>query len=170
MDLLDTLNLPQNGEILSQGAEALIVKTTFGSRPAILKQRFRKHYREKQLDERLSSSRVKEESRMMLRVMKEGGAAGGGGEGGRRVLECPAVYGVDVRQWKIYMEFISGSTLRATLISLHQQQKQQQQQQGGAAEKVTVEDNGNQTLPSSSSTANTSLNTQGNGKDPTQGE
>jgi TP53 regulating kinase and related kinases len=75
---------------------------TFLSRPTIIKQRFKKTYRHPILDDRLTSQRLRQEVRCMLKARKLG-------------VPTPVVYHVDVTTATIYMQHISGSSLKDVL-------------------------------------------------------
>ncbi|KKY17035.1 putative serine threonine-protein kinase bud32 [Diplodia seriata] len=91
-------------QIMTQGAEALVYRTTFLSptRAAILKHRPAKPYRHPTLDRRLTKQRILAEARTLVRLRREGVAVPG-------VLACDWDAG-----W-LLMEFIPGHTIRACL-------------------------------------------------------
>ena len=61
-------------QIITQGAEALVYRTTFlaPSQPAILKYRPPKPYRHPTLDRRLTKQRILAEARTLVRLRREG--------------------------------------------------------------------------------------------------
>jgi len=61
-----------SGELVKQGAEAKLYKTTFQDRPAIIKVRFSKGYRHPQLDKQLTKRRLKAEVKGLERCKKLG--------------------------------------------------------------------------------------------------
>lgn len=77
-------------------------ETTFCGRPCIVKQRFRKRYRHPQLDAKLTSSRLKQEARSLLRARKAG-------------IPAPALYFVEPEAGCLYMERVQGRSLRHLL-------------------------------------------------------
>ena len=83
--------------ILKQGAEARIYSATLVSRPVIVKERFKKLYREPTLDEKLTHRRTSQEVRSIARCRKAG-------------ISTPVVYFVDYNTHKIYMENVIEST------------------------------------------------------------
>ena len=59
-------------ELLKQGAEARLYRTTFCGRPAIIKERFKKTYRHPELDDSITNDRIKAEARALVRCRKLG--------------------------------------------------------------------------------------------------
>ncbi|KAH8146654.1 uncharacterized protein LAJ45_09337 [Morchella importuna] len=90
--------------LISQGAEALVYRTTFlvPTLPALLKHRPRKTYRHPTLDARLTKHRVLSEARLLVRARGLG-------------IPVPAVYFVDEANGSIFMEWIDGSSVRQVL-------------------------------------------------------
>lgn len=88
-----------DGEKIAQGAEGVVYRVKFFGRSAIQKIRFPKLYRHPDLDRRLTSRRLVQEARALLRMRKEG-------------LIVPSVYYVDCNQYTIIMEDMGGKTLR----------------------------------------------------------
>ncbi len=93
-----------SGEKIAQGAEGAVYRISFLGRSAIRKVRFPKLYRHPDLDRRLTTRRLAQEARTMLRLRKEG-------------LNVPSVYYVDCKKHAIVMEDIGGITLREFLRS-----------------------------------------------------
>ena len=83
-------------ELLKQGAEAKVFRTSYLGRPTIVKQRFKKGYRHPLLDESLTHRRQLQECRSMLRCRKAG-------------IRTPLIYLIDNHSHSIYMEEISAS-------------------------------------------------------------
>lgn len=90
--------------LISQGAEALVYRTTFllPTLPALLKHRPRKSYRHPTLDARLTKHRVLSEARLLVRARSIG-------------IPVPAVYFVDEARGQIFMEWIEGHSVRQVL-------------------------------------------------------
>ncbi|KAK7533390.1 kinase-like protein [Phyllosticta citricarpa] len=90
--------------LLTQGAEALVYKTSFltPSRAAALKFRPSKPYRHPLLDRRLTRQRILAEARVLVRLRREG-------------VVVPAVWGVDWDAGWLLLEWIPGHTIRACL-------------------------------------------------------
>jgi len=86
-------------EILSWGAEAIIVKTTFMGEPAIKKIRVPKSYRCKELDISLRKRRTILEAKLMFYSIKNG-------------VPTPVVYFIDLAKTTIVMEYIKGKLLK----------------------------------------------------------
>lgn len=93
-----------NLEVLTQGAEALVYRTTFltPNTPCVLKYRPPKPYRHPILDRRLTKARILAEARVLVRVRKEG-------------VKVPAVLGGDWENGWLVLEFIEGKTVRRVL-------------------------------------------------------
>ncbi|USP78125.1 EKC/KEOPS complex subunit bud32 [Curvularia clavata] len=89
---------------ITQGAEALVYKTTFLSpqTPVVLKYRPPKPYRHPTLDARLTKQRLLAEARSLARV-KRGG------------VNVPGVLGLDWEKGWIVLEFVGGGTVRGVL-------------------------------------------------------
>ncbi|CAK85516.1 unnamed protein product (macronuclear) [Paramecium tetraurelia] len=101
-------------QLISQGAEAKIYKIQFLGDQAILKERLSKQYRLKQLDDRITSERVKTESRLLCKARQLG-------------VNVPHLYYVDNNQ--IIMMFIDGVKLKDFLNALEKEQRANEIQQ-----------------------------------------
>ncbi|KAI9708208.1 MAG: serine/threonine-protein kinase bud32 [Bogoriella megaspora] len=90
--------------LLTQGAEALVYRTTFlhPSTPCALKFRPSKPYRHPVLDKRLTKQRILAEARVLVRCRKEG-------------VRVPAVLGADWEAGWLVLEWIEGATIRKCL-------------------------------------------------------
>jgi TP53 regulating kinase-like protein len=104
---LHTLPAPfaqQDLEIITQGAEALVYKTTFltSHTPVVVKYRPPKPYRHPTLDKRLTKQRLLAEARSLIRV-KSGG------------VRVPGVIGADWEEGWLVLEFVEGRTVRGVL-------------------------------------------------------
>lgn len=87
-------------ELIKQGAEGKIYRTSFLGKPTIVKERFVKSYRVPALDKKLTQRRMSQEVRSMARCRRGG-------------VRAPAVYHVDFNKRLIFMECITeGTTLR----------------------------------------------------------
>lgn len=101
--------------LVKQGAEAHLYLTTFltPNLPALLKHRPSKPYRHPILDARLTKHRCLSEARLLVRMRRELDksriTSGAGG------VTVPAVYFVDEARGEIYMEWISGRTVKEVL-------------------------------------------------------
>lgn len=89
---------------ITQGAEALVYKTTFltPSTPAVVKYRPPKPYRHPTLDKRLTKSRLLAEARSLVRVKREG-------------VNVPGVLGCDADAGWLVLEYVNGRTIRRVL-------------------------------------------------------
>ena len=82
--------------LLSQGAEGKIYLGEFLSKKCLIKERFEKKYRVKELDQKLTKNRILNESRNICRASKLG-------------VNVPTLYFVDLIERKIFMEYIDNS-------------------------------------------------------------
>ncbi|KAF2126929.1 kinase-like protein, partial [Dothidotthia symphoricarpi CBS 119687] len=94
----------QNLTQITQGAEALVYKTTFLTPhiPVVVKYRPPKPYRHPTLDRRLTKQRLLAEARSLVRVKKEG-------------VNVPGVLGADPEAGWLVLEFVEGKTVRKVL-------------------------------------------------------
>ncbi|KAF2470139.1 uncharacterized protein BDR25DRAFT_226749 [Lindgomyces ingoldianus] len=90
--------------VLTQGAEALVYRTTFltPSTPVALKYRPPKPYRHPVLDKRLTKARLLAEARVLVKCRKEG-------------VKVPGVLGGDVENGWLALEWVEGRTVRVVL-------------------------------------------------------
>lgn len=100
---------------ITQGAEALVYKTTFlsPSTPAVVKYRPPKPYRHPTLDKRLTKSRLLAEARSLVRVKREG-------------VNAPGVLGCDADAGWLVLEYVNGRTIRRVLDSWAEEVKEQE--------------------------------------------
>ncbi|KAF1835545.1 kinase-like protein [Decorospora gaudefroyi] len=91
-------------EPLTQGAEALVYKTTFLTphTPVVVKYRPPKPYRHATLDRRLTKQRLLAEARSLVRVKREG-------------VHVPGVLGADWEGGWLVLEFLEGRSVRGVL-------------------------------------------------------
>eukprot|EP00210_Caulerpa_lentillifera_P009270 g8835.t1 len=88
--------------LIAQGAESRLWETTFLQREVIIKERFRKEYRNEELDKKLTLARLKQESRGLIRCRKLG-------------VLTPVLYFIDYHTSSIYLQKIKGTTVRDVL-------------------------------------------------------
>ncbi|KAF1359674.1 serine/threonine-protein kinase bud32 [Lizonia empirigonia] len=102
---------------ITQGAEALVYKTTFltPSTPAVVKYRPPKPYRHPTLDKRLTKSRLLAEARSLVRVKREG-------------VNVPGVLGCDADAGWLVLEYVNGRTVRSVLDSWAEEVKAEEKQ------------------------------------------
>ncbi|KAJ4325695.1 serine/threonine-protein kinase bud32 [Neodidymelliopsis sp. IMI 364377] len=100
---------------ITQGAEALVYKTTFltPSTPAVVKYRPPKPYRHPTLDKRLTKSRLLAEARSLVRVKREG-------------VNVPGVLGCDADAGWLVLEYVNGRTVRSVLDSWAHEVREQE--------------------------------------------
>ena len=90
-------------QLIKQGAEAKLYKTTYIERESVVKERQRKKYREKSLDNKILKERIRTECTLLSKAKKAG-------------VRAPVVYKVDLKKFAITQEFISGKTLKEELL------------------------------------------------------
>lgn len=91
-------------ELITQGAEGRLYKTTylFPELPCALKYRLPKPYRHPVLDQRLTRQRIVAEARILAKCRREG-------------IAVPAVYAVDEGSGCLFIEWVEGEPVRASL-------------------------------------------------------
>jgi Kae1-associated kinase Bud32 len=89
-------------EFLFQGAEARVYTTSFMGTPAVLKERLSKSYRVQELDKKINKQRLLQEARCIVKCRRAG-------------VACPAIYLVDLENFRLYMEKIDGRTVKDLL-------------------------------------------------------
>ena len=95
--------------LLSQGAEGKIFIGEFLSKKCVVKERFVKKYRVKELDQKLTKNRMLNESKNIARASKLG-------------INVPTLYFVDLIERKIYMEYLENSCqLKVILQAIYSQ-------------------------------------------------
>lgn len=90
---------------LYRGAEAEISLTNFMDKQAVQKKRLKKSYRIKQIDDRLISSRTKEETKLISEARQSG-------------VSVPIIYDVDLENGIILMQYINGQRIKDILNNL----------------------------------------------------
>eukprot|EP00918_Siedleckia_nematoides_P071973 GHVU01157245.1.p1 GENE.GHVU01157245.1~~GHVU01157245.1.p1 ORF type:complete len:279 (-),score=39.23 GHVU01157245.1:265-1101(-) len=88
-------------DVLFQGAEARVYRTTVVGKEAVLKHRFPKRYRHPTMDASICWTRTVNEARNMFKCRSAG-------------VESPVVYAVDQATNSILMQYIHGRTMKAT--------------------------------------------------------
>ena len=92
----------QKEEILGCGAEATVRRTEYLGRDAVIKSRTPKSYRHPELDQKLRSSRTKNEVRVMIEARRTG-------------VRTPVIYDIDTTECNIVMEFAAGQKVKDIL-------------------------------------------------------
>ncbi|CAO0789201.1 unnamed protein product [Mucor circinelloides] len=98
--------IPENAVLIKQGAEARVFHLpTFLTVPngCIAKERFKKTYRHPDLDHFLTTRRVVQEARCLYKCKKAG-------------MDTPTVYHIDMPTATIFMENITGITVKQRLL------------------------------------------------------
>lgn len=85
--------------ILYQGAEAIITRDKYMGKNVVNKKRISKGYRIKEIDERLISSRTREEAKLISDAKKYG-------------VSTPILYDVDLKNGIITMEYLQGKRVK----------------------------------------------------------
>jgi len=91
----------QDSEI-ARGAEASIFISEFSGRESITKTRFRKEYRHKELDDRMRTSRLRNEAKLMKDARKAG-------------VRTPMIYDIDMEACSLVMEKVHGRMVKEVL-------------------------------------------------------
>jgi len=91
----------QNSEI-AKGAEASVFLSEFLGRESITKTRFRKEYRQKELDDRIRSSRLRNEAKLLKDARKAG-------------VRTPVIYDIDIETCSLVMERVRGRMVKEVL-------------------------------------------------------
>jgi len=89
-------------QLIGQGAEGKVYGTVFLSRPTIVKERVSKSYRVKELDQKLTLQRLRQEARCMVKCRRAG-------------VLTPSIFLVDQLNNRLYMERVLGSTTKDIL-------------------------------------------------------
>ena len=87
---------------IGRGAEAVVARTDFLGREAVLKTRVSKGYRHPDLDGHLRTARTRTE----VRVMREARSAG---------VRSPVIYDTDLKEGSITMEYVHGTSVKTIL-------------------------------------------------------
>lgn len=98
------MEIDNNEILISQGAEAKIYISDFHGKRCIIKERFSKSYRVKELDDKLTKQRILNEVRNITKLHKIG-------------VNTPYILFVDLFQRKIYMEYINKSVLLKNILN-----------------------------------------------------
>jgi TP53 regulating kinase and related kinases len=109
-------------ELITQGAEALLYKTTYllPTLPCALKYRPSKPYRHPILDARLTRHRILSEARVLVKCRREG-------------VPVPAVYAIDEARGWLMLEWIDGEVVRVRLDDWLKRRKESGCEGGGNA-------------------------------------
>ena len=98
--------------VLYQGAEAILVHSTYLSYPCVQKQRIQKSYRIQEIDAHLRVFRTKEEAKLMIHARLAG-------------VHVPILFDIDVNNAVLTMEYLKGVRVKDILDSLSSIQQQQ---------------------------------------------
>ncbi|CAA9961446.1 Serine/threonine-protein kinase bud32 [Pyrenophora teres f. maculata] len=114
---------------ITQGAEALVYKTTFltPSTPVVVKYRPPKPYRHPTLDRRLTKQRLLAEARSLVRVKRDG-------------VNVPGVLGADWEAGWLVLEYVEGRTVRRVLDAWAKGRKEKEKEGAGAGKEGEGED------------------------------
>lgn len=92
-------------QILYQGAESIVYLGTFEDQESVVKERIKKGYRIRELDEELRKLRTRKEVKLLTEVRKLG-------------IATPRIFHVDEKEHKIIMENVRGDRLKEYLNTL----------------------------------------------------
>jgi Kae1-associated kinase Bud32 len=92
-------------EVIARGAEAIIRRGAWHSRPVVTKERISKAYRARELDHRLRGARTRSEALLMAQARRAG-------------VRTPYIFDIDMASCTITMEFLEGITAKAALQDL----------------------------------------------------
>jgi Kae1-associated kinase Bud32 len=96
--------------LIRKGAEAEIRLEEWNGRKVVNKVRVRKGYRDKELDERLRSQRIKTETKLMTESRRLG-------------ISVPIIYDVDLMNNRIVMEYVEGERVKDALQSEYENKR-----------------------------------------------
>jgi len=96
--------------VLYRGAEAEIIFSKYLDFDVIEKRRVNKKYRIKEIDERLISTRTKEEAKLFLEARKNG-------------VSVPIIYDVDLKKGIIKMQYIKGKRVKDVLNNFSEEER-----------------------------------------------
>jgi len=94
-------------KLIFEGAEAKTYLTEFNGKKAVEKQRNRKKYREKKLDEKIRTNRTRDEINLIHKAKLAG-------------IRTPVIYEIDRKNSVIVMEYISAKKLKEEIESMKQ--------------------------------------------------
>jgi Kae1-associated kinase Bud32 len=97
-------------KIIYQGAEAKICISKYMGFVVVKKRRLNKGYRIKQIDEKLISTRTKEEAKLMIEARQAG-------------VSVPIIYDVDLQKGIITMEYLKGKRIKDILNDLDEKER-----------------------------------------------
>lgn len=109
--------------LIRKGAEAEIRLEEWNGRKVVNKVRVRKGYRDKELDERLRSQRIKTETKLMTESRRLG-------------ISVPIIYDVDLMSNRIVMEYVEGERVKDVLQSEYENKRDICQRIGEAVGKM----------------------------------
>ncbi|VVB69812.1 KEOPS complex subunit Bud32 [uncultured archaeon] len=89
-------------KLINKGAEAFIYQSEFHGIKSVVKKRIPKTYRNATLDERITTTRIKEEARMLRRARENA------------KISTPRVFDVRLNERELEIEFIKGKNLSKT--------------------------------------------------------
>lgn len=97
-------------KIIYQGAEAKICISKYMGFVVVKKRRLNKGYRISQIDEKLISTRTKEEAKLMIEARQAG-------------VSVPIIYDVDLQKGVITMEYLKGKRVKDILNDLDEKER-----------------------------------------------
>ncbi len=115
-------------KIIRRGAEAILYLEKFDGKDALVKERIKKSYRIKEIDEPLRKRRTRLESRIMNEARRLG-------------VPVPQIYETDEKKFMIKMEYINGKRLKDVLNDIEQKEAEKICEQVGASVSTLHEHN-----------------------------
>ncbi|MFH0711327.1 MAG: KEOPS complex kinase/ATPase Bud32 [Candidatus Aenigmatarchaeota archaeon] len=91
-------------QIIYRGAEAVLYLDNFDNQEVLVKERIKKNYRLKEIDEKIRKLRTRKELKLLTEARKNG-------------IPTPKIYETDESTSKIIMEFIDGTRIKELLNS-----------------------------------------------------
>jgi Kae1-associated kinase Bud32 len=101
-----------NKKVLYKGAEAEIYLSNYIDKIVIKKNRIKKSYRIKEIDENLISYRTKEEAKLMIEARSQG-------------ISIPIIYDVDLKKGILTMEYVKGERVKDIFEKISSKERQE---------------------------------------------
>jgi Kae1-associated kinase Bud32 len=98
-------------KIIAKGAEAVLYRDKWHEEDALVKERIKKSYRIKELDEKLRKERTKRETKLLSDSRRAG-------------VPTPKIFKEDLKGMKIVMEFLEGQKLKDLIPKLSKKERE----------------------------------------------
>jgi len=109
---LEIGQIPEPGTVLGRGAEAVIISGSFGKVPSVMKSRIPKGYRLPNMERKLTSSRIRNEARMLIGLRSIG-------------IRTPYVLDVDIAKNMLVLEMLKGPRVANRLNVMPQEEQRE---------------------------------------------